>query len=339
MPTVTKSIGTASRDYSTITAWEADLDNGAIYSSGDTAQGEGYNDSEFDEVVNINGGSTVGLTKITLTVASGHRHTGTAGTGCRIVRSATSNEIVQWGSSNSSRDFAWWEIDNNGYRGQAVLNSFMSGGGQVGNFSRLILHGMVYVLAFDQYYVYLTNSFGSGSFINSIIYSVAHDNTGSYTVNGINAQSNWPCYNITVHNVSKAGSSGVANCIAAASTNKNCIAMSPSGGASTACFTGAGARSYDMSSDATATGTGSLTNKTASNQFVSITAGFEDLHLKSGADAIDAGTDLGTTPTNVQFDIDNYDRDTTGVTWDMGADEYVAAAAAVTRHPMLLGVG
>ena len=39
MATVAKSIGTTGRDYSTITAWEADLSNGSVYSSGDTAQG------------------------------------------------------------------------------------------------------------------------------------------------------------------------------------------------------------------------------------------------------------------------------------------------------------
>lgn len=51
-----------------------------------------------------------------------------------------------------------------------------------------------------------------------------------------------------------------------------------------------------------------------------------DHHLLSTAPAIDAGTDLVDTPTDVKYDIDNYDRDTAGVIWDMGADEYVAAA-------------
>jgi len=60
MATVTKSIGVTSRDYSTITAWEADLDNVAYYSSSDDAVGEMYDDSDFDEQVTINGGSTVG---------------------------------------------------------------------------------------------------------------------------------------------------------------------------------------------------------------------------------------------------------------------------------------
>ena len=43
MATVTKSIGTASRDYSTITAWEASLSDTNIYSAGDDAIGECYN--------------------------------------------------------------------------------------------------------------------------------------------------------------------------------------------------------------------------------------------------------------------------------------------------------
>ena len=47
MATVTKSIGTSSRDYSTISAWEADLNDGSIYSNGDTAVVEMYADSPF----------------------------------------------------------------------------------------------------------------------------------------------------------------------------------------------------------------------------------------------------------------------------------------------------
>ena len=58
------------------------------------------------------------------------------------------------------------------------------------------------------------------------------------------------------------------------------------------------------------------TNKTRANQFVSVTAGSEDFHLKSGADAIDTGTNL---VANFANDIDDNVR--TGP-WDIGADEY-----------------
>ena len=70
MATVTKSIGTSSRDYSTIAAWEADLDSSSIYSSGDDAVGELYNDSVFVEDIDVDGGGSIGLDSITLTSSS-----------------------------------------------------------------------------------------------------------------------------------------------------------------------------------------------------------------------------------------------------------------------------
>ena len=82
-----------------------------------------------------------------------------------------------------------------------------------------------------------------------------------------------------------------------------------------------------MSSDATSPETG-LRNVVTSDQFVSIVSGSEDLHLKAGSDAIGAGTDLGTTPDGVQYDIDGFDRDAANRVWDIGADQ---AAATVTK--------
>jgi hypothetical protein len=61
MATVTKTIGTSSRDYSTINAWEADLNSGTIYSNGDTAVGEMYADSTFTGATStIENGSAIG---------------------------------------------------------------------------------------------------------------------------------------------------------------------------------------------------------------------------------------------------------------------------------------
>ena len=104
MATITKSIGTSSRDYSTITAWEADLDNTGIYTSGDDAVGECYNDSAFSGAVTVDGGSTVGLGSVTLSVANTERHDGSAGSG-----SVTSGLIF---FSNNARVYTveWLEI-------------------------------------------------------------------------------------------------------------------------------------------------------------------------------------------------------------------------------------
>ena len=100
-------------------------------------------------------------------------------------------------------------------------------------------------------------------------------------------------------------------------------------------FTGTITQSYNMSSDGSAAGTGSLINKTAANQFVSLTGGSENFHLKAGADAINTGTDLSAS--GVTTDIDGDTRPiSTG--WEIGADETTASATGV-RQPRPSGSG
>lgn len=68
--------------------------------------------------------------------------------------------------------------------------------------------------------------------------------------------------------------------------------------------------------------------------FVNEGEGTEDLHLDStDTVAIDKGTDLGNGAWDT--DIDGRDRDTEGDTWDIGADEYVAAGGAARRIIMI----
>ena len=75
--------------------------------------------------------------------------------------------------------------------------------------------------------------------------------------------------------------------------------------------------SNNMSNDATAPGPASITGIAATDQFVDISPGTENLHLRPGSDAIDAGIDL-----SVRFgdDIDG-DARPQGAAWEMGADE------------------
>ena len=71
-------------------------------------------------------------------------------------------------------------------------------------------------------------------------------------------------------------------------------------------------------------------------KFTNITGGSEDFHIQSGSSLIDVGTDLSGTFTD---DIDGVAR--TG-TWDIGADEYVAAggsAIPVFMHHYLHNMG
>ena len=101
MATITKTIGTNSRDYSTISAWEADLSSASIYSNGDDAVGEIYSDSTFTgNTVTIDGGTSIGgssgqdLASVKLTVASGHRHDGTAESGALLKPTSGSGHNV-----------------------------------------------------------------------------------------------------------------------------------------------------------------------------------------------------------------------------------------------------
>jgi len=65
-------------------------------------------------------------------------------------------------------------------------------------------------------------------------------------------------------------------------------------------------------------------------------SGSNNFHLAStDTDAIDGGTDLGTTGL-ANIDIDGRDRDAQGDTWDIGADEYVAASTQRTTAPLPL---
>jgi len=72
--------------------------------------------------------------------------------------------------------------------------------------------------------------------------------------------------------------------------------------------------------------------------FVSVGVGSEDLHLDVDSVCREAGVDLGTT-NGVNIDIDGTDRDATGVTWDIGADQAsVKAGSAGTAFLMFLDV-
>jgi len=344
---VTKTIGTSSRDYSTITAWEAAIDNTTYPDASTRAVGECYNDSAFDEAFTINAAPS-NVTSITLSVASGQRHDGTAGTGARIVTTAQrawlldsptlSNKVIEWLDFNCNSTASKLTLDDNG----------------VGDHIRRILfrkysgNGMNWLVA-------RSGNGGDYSFSNSLVYDCVAVSTGdhAWALGDTVTSRSFHLYNITAYNIRNTTGGSSRHCSAIyvpdiANTLKNVIAMgtqAPNGTATD--FQYLGTTPVDancMSSDATGDdggGSGNLINKVATNQFVSTTTGSEDLHLKSGADAINAGVDLVTTPTGVNFDIDNRDRDAEGDTWDIGADEFVAAVVAAAQFKYLpsLGVG
>jgi hypothetical protein len=325
MPTITKSIGTSSRDYSTVALWEADLDNGAVYAAGDAAVGECYNDSVFSENPTLNGGSTVGLASVTLQGAAGQRHSGVAATGARI----HGNIIFNSGSTTIAWRLKW--LEQKGGSSIGIQFQFGGGGAPVGEVWNCIAWNCNSNSSGGSQIRF--QNFCTGKCINTIVYNMTNSDGAFGTRDAIGivcstSGANDEVYNCTVYNVRNLDVSAGQNAYGIGITTgigavKNCLVVSTSSVAGTAADYGGGTLTTCLSSDAT--GTAGLTNKTAANQFVSTVSGSEDLHLKAGADAIDAGTDLVTTPTGVNIDIDGRDRDAEGDVWDVGADEFVAS--------------
>ena len=154
---------------------------------------------------------------------------------------------------------------------------------------------------------------------NNTIWDITSTSSSSVAVIGYSSNSHGYRRNNIVVGVS--ASNGSATCYSFSSTG--------------------GAVSNNLSSDSSAPGSSDVTGESAADLFESPTAGSVDLHLKSGAAAIGAGVDIGTTFDNSagdfwgyagqdmgpQFDIDNRDRDAEEDTWDIGADQFVASAA------------
>lgn len=355
MATVTKTIGTSGRDYSTITAWEADLDSssmmGGIYGSGDDAVGECYNDSTFDEKVTIDGGGSVGLSSVKLTAPASERHDGTAGSGVRIQYSGT--ESIGFLVKRSQCTVEWLEMDytNVGSPLSSGLN-FGAGSTQEVYVKNNIVHGIKtqsnHIHGIYVWHAY-TDATSSRYLINNLVYNIDNSST-TKEASGITVPSgNWNLYiyNNTVYHVKATGSGDDAFCFSIHDTKttlKNNIAARPDAASASdeKCFAESGfsgsTHDYNLSTDSTATGTNSVTGEAYGDLFLSTGVGTEDLRLKAGADAIGAGVDLGTSPTGVNIDIEGRDRDAQGDTWDIGADQFVADTSSVPIALFLTGM-
>lgn len=335
MADVDKTIGTASRDYSTFTLHEAAIGSGAG-GAGDNVNGFAYADSVFIEDITYN--DTTPDT-INIKAAAGEEHDGTAGTGV-VIQGLVSV------STTKPFTFEILEIDGNGESDNRHYLVLAQNTTSVVSFiNRMIIHGSEHNNIGSMFAGVLCN-IGGHRITNNFVYDITNGTPGSgRLVAGIaNAGSqdretlNNTVFNTVVSNDGSAYSYSFNDDSDFTLTNNiGCdpdVQGTPTVEAVFQQSSPSNATvSYNLSSDATASGTGSLTNKSASNQFVSIVGGSEDLHLKSGADAIDAGTDLGTTPVGVNIDIDGRDRDAEGDTWDMGAHEFVSVGPAARPLP------
>ena len=339
MAEIVKTIGANSRNYATIEAWAADLDNAAVYAANDDAVGVCYNDAPFTaEAVTISLGSVVGLKSIKLTVAEGHRHTGIAGTGVRLLPSGGTVALNL--TSAVPTTVEWLEINFQGDTSNAGTNTGIQINKSGGTFrvSRCIIHGSNRRLSHGVKHVD-----GATILDNLIVYNWTYGGTsGTGPLAGIRQTQNrdlqiYNCsvYNIKLTNADNAQAAyGIAVTNASNKTLRNNIVcdVTTAGAGEALCYNYGGGTSpdssYCLSSDGTANdgdGTGHLLNKAAANQFAVLTPGSENFHLKNAqADAYNTGTTLDA-PDGVWFDIDNQDRREAAYEWSMGADSLGAA--------------
>ena len=365
MATVTKTIGTSSRDYSTISAWEADLSDASIYSDGDDAVGEMYADSTFTgATTTIDGGTSIGgssgqdLNSVKLTVAAASRHDGTAESGALlkptagsghnqgIIRINVDNVTVEWldisldslDSTNTNKAIVLEGTND----GNIIRNNLIHDkGGNPGNTGPFAIHGLGTGATTDDTYV-----------LNNIIYNIVESSNDSL---GAIIFYSWSgslyVYNNTIYKLTAQGGNKdaigirVGNSSTSVSYIKNNIVSTLSANDDKAAYlkqsSSSTAHTANNLSDTTTAATWNaedmgqnlndstaLTGKSLADiSFVSTTGGSEDLHIDEDSDCVDAGADLGTT-NGVEIDINGRNRDSNGDTWDIGAHELVQEATA-----------
>ncbi|MFH0921096.1 MAG: hypothetical protein V1913_12130 [Fibrobacterota bacterium] len=305
---------TVGRWYGTLQAWET-ARQGDLVTDQRVENGICYNDGVFTSGLTIDGSTANSSYYMWLTVPPGERHTGKAGTGARIRLDAGGTLITV---IDPYVKVEWLELDGthtSGYtHGLQII--YLSSPAENVTASNLIIHDMSYegITIGD----YVSNT----KIINCVLYNMfTYDGTGSYgaiTISAPGTSENVYIYNTTIYNSGENRSGIGINATYQASWTwdiRNTICARNSGTDFGANLVMAGTTGYNISSDASATGTGSLTGKTDANlKFVSTTGG--NFHLKVGSVALNAGTNLSSIFTT---DIDDTIRQYGP--WDAGADE------------------
>ena len=343
------------RAFSTITLFEAMIDDASPthWGGSDDVVGECHADAAFTDS-RVYFDDKQSLASVKLTANSDDRHDGTAGSGVVIRPTAGSghnNGIIDVNMDNFIVE--WLEIDLGSLDAQntnkAVLfrgtnddnivrnNLIHDKGGNPGNTGPQIIHIVGAGASSDTLTIQ-----------NNIIYEIvetSNDSTIAINMNQWAGISN--IYNNTIYKLTCAGSSKAAagfawGNVSSAVVNikNNIVSLLTVVGASTLAraywktASGSTTNSANNLSDDTTHATydaedmaqslndsSALIGKTlAEIDFVSTSAGSEDLHIDTDSVCLEAGVDLGTT-NEANIDIDGVDRDATGVIWDIGADQ------------------
>lgn len=284
MATITESIGTSARDYSTVAAWEAGI-SADLVTDGDSYVGEMYNDSEFStsSSTTIDGHTTGASNTITLTTAAGEGFADSLDISTGALRYDQSNG-VGWDYTSAftacltvkdlyvTIDGLQIKCSGTGTVADCISNNSSGNYGTVKNcILEPIEHGIYGAgttgLVYENIAIYCRKAGGVGiAYWNATVQNciVVSDTGVTSTATGIN----------------RLGGSG-------SSTIKNVASL----GFNTCFATGTGITiSYCASTDTSASGTGSLTSRTITDEVTDPTGSVYDLRYKSGNSLEDAGT-------------------------------------------------
>lgn len=315
-----KTIGSGGgRDYSTLASWIAACPANLVTST-QTWEGEAYNDSEFTDngtVLTISGITANATYNIQLRPASGQGIYDHANKLTNALTYDASKGVAMRVTGANSPTISI-SVDYTKITGFQMAGS---AGQQI-----VLVSGNIPNVVFDKCIAIGSGQFGSGSVVrmqagdwqNGLIIGTAAD-----TVGFISLGNSANLYASTVVNVASSPTQTGIRRSYDTPICKNVVCM----GFSTNFVSGLSSSSnYNCSSDSSAPGANSLTSKTYSSQFQSISSGSPDFRVKSGADLINAGTRDATHTGDL--DIVKQSRSTSTPT--IGAWEYVSSGVSLT---------
>lgn len=315
-----KTIKPSGGDYTSLSAWEAGQQK--VIASGDTEQAECYAMSDTTAVT-INGWTTASDAYIRIYTPASERHDGkwntakyrleVAGTVLTVQEENVRLDGLQVFMTNTASSFLYGIILS-GITGVAdfrIENCLVRASDEIGancNGVYLAAAGAGSVVRMKNTAVY--GFYSTGDFDAALRGGTA--NITAYLYNCVFVRGNYGV-------LSNPGVFNCTNCYAGATDHGAYVIGGGSGGTIN--------RTTSASSDAT--GSAGLQNiaysTTAGAYFANITVGSEDFHIGASSALKDVGTDLSA-DANYAF-TDDIDGQTRSGTWDIGADEIVAAAA------------
>lgn len=324
MGTVTKTIGTSSRDYSTLQAWEDALPANLV-TDGNAQVGECYNDSEFTARVSISGQTTDATNNITLRCASGQSFSdNTNKLTNRLAYNASNGVAVRTTTGYASAVIVVTTnnvlIEGLQVKATGTQTPAINASGTANVVRKCILSAVSRNNAND----FVARVAGTGNLItNSLVIADA-----SNGCTGVSVTTGGSAVNCTVVRPSNRTAGGKAfHAAYSTSTVKNCAIFGFSV-SSTGTYASDG---HNVTDHTSAPGsTSNITSATYANQFVQSSTGssVEDFRIVgTGSDLDDAGT---TDTTNIPAGDDIVGQ--TRSTWDVGCWEYVAAGG--TDYPV-----